>query len=63
MKGTVKKAFPKPGQKETWVIVISPEDGSPDIYEEMNGVANKSELPEVGDEVALIPGWPTWKMK
>lgn len=63
MTGTIKSRFPKPGHKEVWVIVISPEDGSPDIYEEMNGVADKSELPEVDDEVELEPSFPTWKMK
>ena len=63
MKGTIKSRFPKPGHKETWVIVISPEDGSPDIYEEMNCVTDKAELPKVGSEVALTPAWPTWKTK
>lgn len=63
MKGKISARFPKPGHKETWVIVISPEDGSPDIYEEMNGVTDKSELPVVGVEVELKPSWPTWKVK
>lgn len=48
MKGTIIKTFPKPGAKGTYIILVRPEDGSPDIYEEMNGVADKSELPEIG---------------
>ncbi len=63
MKGTIKSHFPKPGAKGTFIIIISPEDGSLDIYEEMNEVTDKSELPEVGKEVTLAPSWPTWKMK
>ena len=63
MKGTIKSHFPKPNHKGTFIIIISPDDGSPDIYEEMNGVSDKSELPEVGSEVELAPSWPTWKVK
>lgn len=62
MKGTIKSTFPKHGHKGTFIIIISPEDGSPDIYEEMNGVGDKSELPGVGSEVELAPSWPTWKV-
>lgn len=62
MKGTIKSYFPKPGHKGTFIIIISPEDGSPDIYEEMNGVADKSELPVVGAELELVRSFPTWRM-
>lgn len=63
MTGTIKSRFPKPGERGTWVILISPEDGSPDIYEEMVGVADKSELPAIGTAVELAPSWPTWKVR
>ena len=63
MKGTIIKAFPKPGAKGTYIILIRPEDGSPDIYEEMNEVADKSELPEIGTEVELVRSFPTWGMR
>lgn len=63
MKGTIKSHFPKPNHKGTFIIIISPEDGSPDIYEEMNGVADKSELPEINSEVELVKASLTWKMK
>lgn len=63
MKGIVKSTFPKPNSKGVFIIIISPEDSSPDIYEEMNGVSDKSELPQVGSKVELAPSWPTWKLK
>jgi hypothetical protein len=63
MKGTIKSRFPKPGEKGTYVIVIEPEDGSPDIYEEMREVEDKSELPSVGNEVDLVSSFPTWKIR
>ena len=63
MKGTIKSCFPKPGSKGTYIVIISPEDGSPDIYEEMNGVADKSELPKKGVKVELVRSFPTWKVK
>ena len=62
MKGTIKKTFPKPDHKGTYIILISPEDGSPDIYEEMNEVADKTELPVIGTVVELVRSFPTWRM-
>ena len=61
MTGTIKKTFPKPGHKGTFIVLIEVK-GEPDIYEEMNGVADKSELPEIGTEVELVRSFPTWKM-
>ena len=61
MTGTIKSTFPKPGHKGTFIIIIEIE-GEPDIYEEMNGVADKSELPKIGTEVELVRSFPTWKM-
>lgn len=61
--GTVTGRFPKPGEKGTWVIVISPDDGSPGIYEEMTEVSDKSELPVIGEKVDLESAYPTWRVK
>lgn len=63
MTGTIKSMFPKPGERGTWIIVISPEDGSPDIFETMKGVSGKPELPDIGSEVGLKEGFPTWEVK
>lgn len=63
MKGTIKSTFPKPGAKGTFIIIISPEDGSPDIYEEMVGVDDKAELPEIGSKVELVKASLTWAVK
>lgn len=63
MTGTIKKVFPKPGEKGTFIVIISPnEDDAIDIYEEMTEVADKSELPKIGTEVELVHSFPTWKM-
>lgn len=63
MKGTIVGRFPKTGSPNTWVIVIEPEDGSAYINEEMYEVTDKNELPNIGDEVELVPGSITWKLK
>lgn len=62
MLGTIKSWFPGK-KKETYVVVVQPEDGTPPIKEEMNGVADKSELPKKGDKVELVRSFPTWKVK
>jgi hypothetical protein len=64
MKGTIKSHFPKPGAKGTFIIIVTPEDGSPDIYEEMvMGVVDKRELPEIGSKVELVKASLTWAVK
>jgi hypothetical protein len=63
MQGTIKSHFPKPGQKGTYIIIITPDDDSPDIYEDMSGVDDKDELPPIGSKVELVKDSLTWAVK
>lgn len=64
MNGTIKSHFPKPGHKGTFIIIVSPDDGSMDIYDEMvMNVVDKRELPEVGSKVELVKASLTWAVK
>jgi len=63
MQGTVKQCFPRPGHPGTFIVIISPDDGSLDIREEMSGVGDKSELPVIGSKVELVKASLTWAVK
>ncbi len=64
MQGTIKSHFPKPGHKGTFIIIVSPDDGSIDIYDEMvMNVVDKRELPPIGSKVELVKASLTWAVK